>query len=106
MQFYSISFATATTKSSKSISYHNNKSITSIKTNIRSIQFAFSAHSRGRHPIASEFHAGRKASAGKILWKSAGRPTACSDAALRYDARRRRVPVARMRPWEPLWRNW
>jgi hypothetical protein len=57
MQFYSISFATATTKSSKSISYHNNQSINSIKTNIHGIQSAFSPHWADSRPIASEFHA-------------------------------------------------
>jgi hypothetical protein len=46
MRFYSIGFTVARTKSNKSISYHNNKSSSSIKANARGIQSAFSPHSR------------------------------------------------------------
>jgi hypothetical protein len=65
MLFYSIHFAIATKKLSKSISWYNKKSIPSIKPNIRSIHFAFSRHSQNREadpaPLersTSEFHAG------------------------------------------------
>jgi hypothetical protein len=97
MRFYNIGFSISIKKLNKSISYHNNQSSISIKANIRSIRFAFFRHLRESTHFLT---AGRRDTTANFMPVGRDtqlRPTACSRALVRYDARRRRTLAVRAR---------